>query len=211
MKFIYLLKTMYRILHYVFFGYKRYAHILIRILFSRPKSILEIGVYQGRRSKEMIEAAKVFTNTVYYYGFDLFDLMNDKTLKKEISKVPLNEDQIYKKIGKIASTKLYKGFSDKTLPEFISKQILIDFVFIDGGHSRETINNDWINIKKIMKNNTIVMFDDYYIGKKNDSYGCKFIFDSIDTELFRWHICGLKDKVIIDNIRFKNALVELKK
>lgn len=211
MKIIFFLKTIYRISYYVFFGYKRYAHLLINVLFSCPKSILEIGVYQGRRSKEMIEAAKVFSETVYFYGFDLFELMNEELLKKEISKFPLTENHIFNKLKKTAYVKLYKGFSDKTLPKFVDKQIPIDFVFIDGGHSRDTIYSDWKNVEKIIKNNSVVMFDDYYIGKKNDSYGCKFIFDNIDEKKYSWKLCSLKDDVLIENLNFKNSLVKLKK
>ena len=39
---------------------------------SPPKKILEIGVYNGRRSLQMIEAAKIFNKDIFYKmkGFD---------------------------------------------------------------------------------------------------------------------------------------------
>ncbi len=37
----------------------------------------------------------------------------------------------------------------------------LDFVYIDGGHSYETVNSDWENVQKIMHPKTIVVFDDY--------------------------------------------------
>ena len=60
------------------------------ILKFKPKSVLEIGVYKGLRSAQMIKAAKVFNNEVNYYGFDLFEnfYLKKKILDKELSKKP---------------------------------------------------------------------------------------------------------------------------
>ena len=63
---------------YFFFGYKRYAQLLLLVLLKKPKSILEIGVYTGKRSKEMLMAANVFSNNIEFYGFDLFENFKDK-------------------------------------------------------------------------------------------------------------------------------------
>ena len=73
----YLTKTVIRIFYYLLSNEKRYLNLLVLILIYRPKKILEIGVYNGRRSLQMIEAAKIFNKDIYYYGFDLFeDLTN---------------------------------------------------------------------------------------------------------------------------------------
>ena len=73
----YLILTIYRIIKYLLSNTKRYSNILFFVLLHKPKTILEIGVYTGRRAQEMIEAAKVFNKKIEYYGFDLFELMND--------------------------------------------------------------------------------------------------------------------------------------
>ena len=71
----------------IFFpGYKRYAQLLLLVLLKKPKSILEIGVYTGKRSKEMLMAANVFSNNIEFYGFDLFENFKDKILKEEFLK-----------------------------------------------------------------------------------------------------------------------------
>ena len=72
-KIYFFILTIFRVIIYVFFGYKRYANILLLILKFRPKNILEIGVYKGTRSLQMIEAALIFNNSIKYYGFDLFN------------------------------------------------------------------------------------------------------------------------------------------
>ena len=87
-KIYYFILTIYRIIKYLFSNTKRYSNILFFVLLYKPKTILEIGVYTGRRAQEMIEAAKVFNEKIEYYGFDLFEMMNDKILKKEMSKIP---------------------------------------------------------------------------------------------------------------------------
>ena len=80
--------TIYRILRYLFSKTKRYSILLFLILVNRPKSILEIGVYNGVRAREMIEAAKVFNSNIDYYGFDLFEIMSQNILTEELSKIP---------------------------------------------------------------------------------------------------------------------------
>ena len=44
---------------------------------------------------------------------------------------------------------------------------MVDFIFIDGGHAIKTIDNDWKHCSKLMKKNSLVIFDDYYLGDKN--------------------------------------------
>mgnify|MGYP000636619825 CR=1 FL=1 len=57
-KIYYLLVTIYRIFKYLLSNTRRYSNILFFILLHRPKTILEIGVYTGRRAGEMIDAAR---------------------------------------------------------------------------------------------------------------------------------------------------------
>ena len=60
--------------------------------------------------------------------------------------------------------KLIKGDTKQSLKQFKIKKI--DFVFIDGGHSIETIKNDWLNIQKLINKKSVVIFDDYYENKE---------------------------------------------
>ena len=75
--------------------------------------------------------------------------------------------------------KLIMGNTRKTLPKFKPERP-IDFVFIDGGHSVETIQSDWENVEKLMHENTVVIFDDYY--DDTEKVGCKTIVDSLDEK-----------------------------
>ena len=148
-KIYYLILTFLRILKYLLSNTKRYSNLLFLILIHRPKSIVEIGVYKGFRSKEMIQAAKIFNNDVQFFGFDLFEMINKKILIKELSKIPNSKKNIEENLSKISSVKLFKGYTNKTIPKIKNKKI--DFIFIDGGHSVSTIKNDWKNCKYIIK------------------------------------------------------------
>ena len=66
----------------------------------------------------------------------------------------------------------------------------MDLIFIDGGHTIETINNDWKYCQKLMDRNTVVIFDDYWniVGS-----GCKPLIDSLDKNKFEVTILEPKD------------------
>ena len=178
--------TILRILKYLLSNKKRYSNLLINILINKPKSILEVGVYNGKRALEMIQAAKIFNSKINYYGFDLFEDFKQKILKKEHSKIPNSLKEIKKKLTHHGNIKLYKGFTSQTLPKFVKKKILVDFIFIDGGHAIKTIQNDWKYCSKIMNKNSIVIFDDYYLGSKNilAKFGSNKTFNNINSNRY---------------------------
>ena len=192
-KIYYFILTIYRIIKYLFSNTKRYSNILFFVLLHKPKTILEIGVYTGKRAQEMIEAAKVFNKKIEYYGFDLFEMMNDKILKKELSKIPSSKKKIQQKLSKIADIRLFKGFTNKTLPKL--KNTKVDFIFIDGGHAVNTIYSDWIKCKNFIKKNTVIVFDDYYENDKKiiKKYGCNKVIDTISEKKFEKKLCKLTD------------------
>jgi hypothetical protein len=98
LRFFFFFQLLKNLIFYFFSEYKRYAQLLLIVFFKRPKSIVEIGVYKGKRSKELVEVARIFNNTVNYYGFDLFDIINEKIFRKESSKFPDKENVIKNKI-----------------------------------------------------------------------------------------------------------------
>ena len=182
----YLTKTIIRIFYYLLSSEKRYLNLLILILIYRPKKILEIGVYNGRRSLQMIEAAKVFNNDIFYYGFDLFESTNKNIIKSEKSKKPSTKNDISKILNRHTHVSLFKGFTKHTLKKFAKKnKASIDLAFIDGGHKVETIECDYYYCKKICKNKSIIVFDDFYLLNKPDTkkFGSnKLFFKLKDTQ-----------------------------
>lgn len=144
----------------------------------------------------MIECAAKFTpkDDVVYYGFDLWE---DLSKEQYYSEFLFPKDIVKEVVAhqNIRSTgieyHLIRGNSTKTLPTFFP-EFPIDFVFIDGGHSTDTIQSDWNNIQRIIHKDSVVLFDDYCVGA---SWGCYQIIEKIlDTERFNVHILPNRDK-----------------
>src|SRR4051812_30284088 len=75
---------------------RRYRTLLKEIRRQHSKSILEIGVYRGIRSVEMIETAALShkPKDIRYIGFDLFEDLTDELCTKEFSKKPFRQAEI---------------------------------------------------------------------------------------------------------------------
>jgi len=181
MNIVNIIKTFKRIFLYKISSTKRYSEILIKALFISPKNILEIGVYTGRRSIEIMDAATIFKNQISYYGFDLFEDISDNKIKDELSKKPESQKILYKKLKKKhRQIKLVKGDTLKTLKKIKIKK-KFDLIFIDGGHSVKTIESDWSNCIKFLSKNGIIILDDYYTGNKKviKKFGCNKLINKI--------------------------------
>lgn len=195
--------------------YSRYKYLFLEIYRSQPSSIIEIGVYRGIRSLEMIKLSKSLNKKINFYGFDLFENITNDKIKKELSKKSISTSEIKKKLdqslnNKSVSVKLIKGDTIKTLKKFKLKK-RADFIFVDGGHSLKTIKSDWLNLQKLIHSNSVIIFDDYYdndeISKK---FGCKRIVDNIDKK-FNYEIFPSSDYVRINSALIKNHLVKITK
>ncbi len=171
---------------------RRYQVLLDIVFENRVKTILEIGVYTGRRAVELIKTAGIYyyPKDITYFGFDLFEEMSDEILKDQLSKKPDTMDAVRLRIEQTgAKVFLFKGFSEETLPQMISGKDNyppVGLVFIDGGHSIATISSDWENIRKLLSENTIVVFDDYYVDcpTLTDRFGCNVVIDTLDRTLY---------------------------
>ena len=181
MKFIFFIKTLLRIIYYLQSNEKRYVNLLFQILKKRPKKILEIGVYNGRRAIQMIEAAKIFNKNIEYHGFDLFEGLTKKIHKIEASKFPETLDTIKQLLNDHAKIFLYKGFTNETLKKFSLNGVNIDFIFIDGGHAVKTIESDFDYSLKIAEKNAYIIFDDFYETGTIDitKFGSNKIFEKL--------------------------------
>ena len=129
----------------------------------------------------MINCAKKYNDNVKYYGFDLFEGMTSDVKELELhAKRNVKRGEAEERIAKTGSEyEFIIGNTIDTMPNFKPDRP-IDFVFIDGGHSLETIASDWSNIERIMNDDTVVVFDDYY-DNRND-FGCKSLINSLKEQ-----------------------------
>lgn len=155
----------------------RYAPMYREIAERRPRTIIEVGTNDGLNAVRMLRLTDAA-----YYGFDLFEDLDSQTFRREFAlRVPSrSEVEQYLKAHR-AKFKLYAGDTRVTLASADLPQV--DFIFIDGGHSEETVQSDWDNCRRLMHENTVVYFDDYPlwgIGPVVDRIGSAEIMPEFD-------------------------------
>lgn len=147
-------------------GYGPHSFLDEYIFANKCKRIMEIGVADGENTRNMVKVAmRSFSpEEVEYYGFDLFD---DHFRLKQVR-------QKLKETG--CKFTLFKGDSVETLPMVVENLPRMDLIFIDGGHSYETVRSDWENSKSLMYDETAVFFHNYNFS------GVKRVVDNISRE-----------------------------
>ena len=157
---------------------------LERLVKHNPKNVLEIGVFCGVTARNICDFLyKKNNNDFNYIGVDLFgsnqmqkkDEVEPTFLKNQKFSNPLKNiyyNYILKEnLNSIASVekllkkysqniKLIAGDTNKKLKEIDLKNI--DFTFLDGGHSYQTVISDLSILYENMKGkNKVVLCDDY--------------------------------------------------
>ncbi|HQM23668.1 MAG TPA: class I SAM-dependent methyltransferase [Kiritimatiellia bacterium] len=163
-------------------GRSRYEHMLHLFRQYNPRSMIEIGVWRGDRTIRFLSDGEALKR---YVGFDLFEGMtNEKYQYESMGQcVPHSKEAVMKRIRPIAvqrgcSVDLISGKTEETLPGFAKEYAgQYDFIYIDGGHSLETVANDWEFSKRLLAPHGLVIFDDYYLN--DDSRGAKPLVDML--------------------------------
>ena len=161
----------------------------------KPKNFLEIGVLEGVTSRNVCEKLNEINNGNFnFIGIDLFgDDLKENNLKeftpisykinnpikwfyfKIILRMNPNSKECVEFLLKKFkhSIKIFKGYSKDILKKINLSEI--DFVFLDGGHSYETVKEDLNLLTKNLKQNSVILCDDYNIMH----YGVKKAVDEI--------------------------------
>lgn len=156
----------------------RYEYIHQAVREKQPKAIAEIGTWNGLRALHMLNLCP----TAKYYGFDLFE---DATRETDIAELNVKahnlKSEVYERLTGF-NVELFKGNTRETLKNFNEP---VDFVWLDGGHSVETIRSDWENIKRCLTPDAVVYFDDYLTGAGIDTtqWGCNEIVKNLKHEV----------------------------
>ena len=158
------------------------ANILLdQIEIYKPKNFIEVGVFQGVTSRNICEKLyEINKENFLFHGIDIFEDTNINIDNKEMTikhnkisnpfkhlifniilkKNLFSIDSIYSFFKKFKNNvQLYKGFSETQLPKIDMSKI--DMVFLDGGHSYETVRSDLSLILKGIKKDKIIICDDY--------------------------------------------------
>ena len=145
----------------------RYKQLADIIREYKPKSIIEVGTWNGGRAIEMALAAFENQDELLYRGFDLFE---DGTLETDAEEFNLKahntQSAVIKRLQdfrakmmekkKVFTFELGKGNSKEILKD--RTDLDADLVLIGGGNSIKTTRSDYDNLK----HNPIVLIDNYY-------------------------------------------------
>lgn len=131
---------------------------------AKCQFIGEIGTHHGGTAYQLVSYLAPRVNHLTYHGYDVFDLVKgDKEFADKerngkgagsLDKAKQNFRKAIKRYGNI-SYELFQGFTNDTL----TNPVAYDFVYIDGGHSYETVKHDY----SMVKDSKLIVFDDYKI------------------------------------------------
>lgn len=189
---------------------KYFGQIFIDLVKERkPQNFLEIGVFTGVTARNICELLSLINNGKFYYlGIDLFEDFEDAVSTEVVPEFLTNKQnfsnplkslfynfllreklnslesvsKFLKKFGK--NVELKKGNSLDILKKIDLK--IFDMIFVDGGHSYETVKFELSIILKNVNDNCLVICDDYIhaeaIGVK------KAIDESVRKELYNFKV-----------------------
>ena len=151
---------------------------LKEIFLKKPKIFLEIGVFHGVTSRNVCELLyQIHNNNFKFIGLDLFEENNEnkdeiipntkfsnplKTIWYRYVKRedPYSLNAVQNLLSKFKdNVHLIKGNSNKILKKIDMSKV--DYVFLDGGHEYNTVQNDLNCCKEVIDNNGTVLCDDY--------------------------------------------------
>jgi hypothetical protein len=138
-----------------------YAVLEPILLEHLPEHIAEIGTHKANTASQMIKTLAPKVKKLHYTGYDIFDFAIDNV---EFNKSEGNGKNgaalehskgVMRKMSKRFDNFTYdlnQGFTTDTLVE----PRIFDFVYIDGGHSYDTVKHDY----SMVKDSKVIVFDD---------------------------------------------------
>ena len=173
---------------------------------KNPKTFLEVGVFHGVTARNVCELLyKIHKDNFRYIGLDLFEENKEnesevipstvfsnpfkkiyfKYIKKQNPYSKEAVEDLLKKFKK--NIDLIKGNSNLILKKIDMSKV--DYVFLDGGHTYETVKNDLEFCLETINSNGTVLCDDYNFGHlpdvkkaidefvKNNKLKCDILFE----------------------------------
>ncbi len=167
----------------------RTEHLDDLIRLHKPRVITEIGVARCVTALHMIDRAFKEHDNITYHGFDLFEDLDDARIKSEFQgKKPITFDQAckiftdaasrYADHGKTLHWNLQRGATTKTLLHCQKEALNADLVYLDGGHSVETIKHDL----QAVSGSRVILLDGFYHDRDPNfmqRWGCNMVVQEL--------------------------------
>ena len=142
-----------------------FAKLLDVIKVHKPQTYCEIGLHNGFTARQTCDELIKYNSKIYFEGYDAFETVDKKEANGKSQSSENHYKQAIKRLESVKrkspdfTYKIYKGYTTETL-----KPKKFDLVYIDGGHSYDTVLHDY----NMVKDSKIILFDDYnYFGVAN--------------------------------------------
>jgi hypothetical protein len=182
-------------------------------------TLLEVGTWNGWRAVELSRAALRRNPAVEYHGFDLFELITDDEIETELSKRPPSQADVETRLRRFRRRvalgnalhawrrrrfdfSLYRGYTHDTLPALrqTKPNLRAQFIFIDGGHSIETIDNDWHYCSELVCDGGVIFLDDFYGNRElAQRFGCNALIEKLRRDP-AWDVQVLPETDVIEEL-----------
>jgi hypothetical protein len=196
---------------------KHYKGLFDAIRIAKPKTILEIGTSSGETAIGLIWVAGQAwgEGNIKYFGIDLFE--NGKPAQWELE---FSGNYVPPKMAAVQARLETETQAAITLVAMDSRELPskapeswppIDLIYVDGGHSLETVKHDWGFAQACMHEGTVIIFDDYF--PEMSFIGAKLTVDGIDRSKFDVDIRPETDDYMhqFGRLRTQLAVVRLKR
>lgn len=127
-----------------------------------PANICEIGTHHGRSACQFIKYLAPRVANLRYHGYDLFeDADPDITRREHNGKGPGSYGRAQRSLDKMMAMfpNLQYTLTRGNTTQTFTQPRTFDFVYIDGGHSYQTVMHDF----HMVRGSTAIVFDDYQI------------------------------------------------
>ena len=132
------------------------------VKFYKPSTMLEVGCWDGEHGTQMCMAALASHDSNVHYTMESISEAFNKCFVSDFifsisrtikDKIALKFDALTMEFPHRFTYKLIRGDTNYTMKEHV-----VDFAFLDGGHSVGTVQNDYAksNMSKV------IVFDDYF-------------------------------------------------
>jgi len=175
---------------------KHYAGLFRAIAQHPGEHIMEIGTSSGETAEGMIrEMGEIVAHgekSINYYGIDLFETGTNEQWEREFTGgyVPPKCADVKLRLEQCTKASINLAAMDSTDRSEVNKQMkywpAMDFIFIDGGHSIETVKSDLALAMCFMHDFTAIVIDDYF--PEMPFIGTKIAVDGIDRTKFNVYI-----------------------
>jgi predicted O-methyltransferase YrrM len=125
------------------------------------ENILEIGTHRGNTAIELIKNSK--NKDVNYYGVDIFKEGWSREIEYEEQSIePHSISEVQNYLNQVSKNVfLFSGKSKDKHKDIELKKIKFDLIFIDGGHSYNTVRDDFFMYINQLNEGGVIFFDDY--------------------------------------------------